>query len=453
MHFKPYRSILAAFTLAFVCSQAEALSLMQAYEYALVNDPSFRSAIKEYEAGLANETIGRAALLPKVNASYYTASNYSKQWGAAYSGGPNYINTSQYPSDYGGAFLNQPLFSLEAIAKWKQGAAQADAARAKFVFNSQELLIRVLQSYLDVLYANDQLSYQRTERDAYKAQVTLYQMLQQKGEGKITDVLEATAAYQLAESKVIDAEDIARLNRQKLADITKVPFSETEKLSRLTYRFKLLKLHHTKYEEWAELALENNQELRSLSHQVESARQQYKQSHAGHYPTVSLVGGISTQHSNTPTSIAQTFNQNYVGVQVNLPILNGGEIIGRSDQSFANFEKSQADKDVANDRVLADTRKQFDLVQSTRAKLVALDAAVASSEALVKATKAGIKNGEKISVDALLADRALYLAKRDLAQAKYTYLLAYLRMGQLAGSLKVEDLYQIAEFFESHKTQ
>ena len=431
----------------FLSANVYAFDLKQAYDYALAGDPAFRAAIKEYEAGLANETIGRAALLPKVNASYYKASNYSKQWGALYSGGPRYSNTYNYPSDYGGAFLNQPLFSLEAIAKWKLGNAQGAAARAQFVFNSQELLIRVLQSYLEVLYAKDQLSYITKERDAFKAQAVLYEQLKKKGEASLTDVLEAIASYQMAEAKSVDAEDALRLNRQKLANTTKASSAEVEQIRPLSGKFKLFKLPHANYESYAQLALENNQELISLGHKIESARQEYKISDAGHYPTLNLVGGISTQNSNTPTSISQTFNQNYVGLQLNVPLLNGGETIGRSTQSFANYEKSQADRDVAIDRILAETRKQFDLVHSTKAKITALEAAVTSSQMLVTATIAQIKKGEKVSVDALLAEKNLYLAQRDLAQVKYAYLLAYVRLAQLSGSLTVDDLTKISRLF------
>jgi outer membrane protein, protease secretion system len=39
-----------------------ALDLMQSYELVLRNDPTYRSASKDYEAGLENNTIGRSAL-------------------------------------------------------------------------------------------------------------------------------------------------------------------------------------------------------------------------------------------------------------------------------------------------------------------------------------------------------------------------------------------------------
>lgn len=77
--------------------------------------------------------------------------------------------------------------------------------------------------------------------------------------------------------------------------------------------------------------------------------------------------------------------------------------------------------------------------------------AVESSETLVKATKASVKGGEKTNLDALVADRALFVARRDLAQAKYTYLIAYLQLLQLGGSLTVDEFNKVAEFFGHQK--
>lgn len=442
------RKSLIAGMLSIGLSQAWGIDLYESYDMALANDPTFRSALKEYEAGLSNETIGRSALMPKVNASYYGAQNRATQWGAAYSGGPNTANNFQYPSNYYGAFLNQPLFSLEALAKWKQGSAQADAARTKFVLNSQELLIRVLQTYLTVLNAQDQLEYQEAERNAYREQVSVARRSYQKGQATITDILEAESAYQQSEAKLVEAQNALEYARRQLIDVTKAPEADVKRLSRLTNRFRLLKLAPLTFDEWVHKALEANQELATMNSQVEVARQEYRKNHAGHYPTVSLVAGATSQSSNTVVSIAQTTNQNYIGFQVNVPIFNGGEIIGRSRQTYASFEKSAADRDVTQDKVLTELRRQYDLVQSSSKKIEALSKAVESSSLLVQSTKAGIKGGEKINLDALLADRTLYSSKRDLAMAKYQYLIAYLRLHQLGGTVTVEDYNKIASFFE-----
>jgi outer membrane protein, protease secretion system len=429
-------------------AQASAIDLYESYDLALANDPTFRAALKEYEAGLANETIGRAALMPKINASYYGAQNRATQWGAAYSGGPNTANNFQYPSNYYGAFLNQPLFSLEALAKWKQGSAQADAARTKFVLSSQELLIRVLVAYLTTLNAQDQLDFQEAERNAFREQASLNKRMQQKGQATITDVLEAESAYQQSEARVVEAQNALEYARRQLIDVTKASEVEVQKLARLTERFRLLRLSPVSFDDWAHKALEANQELATMNSQVEVARQEYRKNHAAHYPTVSLVAGATSQSSNTVVSIAQTTNQNYIGVQVNLPIFNGGEITGRSRQTYAGYEKSTADRDVTQDKVLTELRKQYDLVQSSARKIEALTKAVESTHLLVKSTNAGIKAGEKVNLDALLANKNMYSTRKDLALAKYQYLIAYLKLHQVGGTVTVEDYNKIASFFE-----
>lgn len=431
--------------------QANAFDLFQAYDYALANDPSFQSAIKEYEGGLANETIGRAALYPKLNASYYAAQNTATQWGRAYSGGPNQALSWQYPSNYYGLFLNQPLFSLEAVARMKQGSAQADAARNRFINSSQQLLIRVLQAYVDVLFAQDQLSYIEAERDSYKQQAISNEKLHAKGFATITDVLEAKAAYQLSEAKVIEASNGLLLKRKELENITKASDVDLKKLATLNHRFRLFRLNPTTYEDWTHKALEANPDLAAVSNQVEVARQEYKKNHAAHFPVVSIVGGLTSQQSNSVVSIQNTTNQSYIGVQVNVPIFQGGEIIGRSNQTFAGYEKAVSERDVSLNKITTEVKKQFDMVVTSSQKIEALTKAVESSEHLVKATKASVKGGEKTNLDALVADRALFVARRDLAQAKYAYLISYLQLQQLGGSLTVDEFNKVAEFFGSTK--
>jgi protease secretion system outer membrane protein len=47
----------------------------------------------------------------------------------------------------------------------------------------------------------------------------------------------------------------------------------------------------------------------------------------------------------------------------------------------------------------------------------------------------------------LNAQQQLYTSRRDLALARYNYLLAYLRMRSAAGTLNQQDLGNIAGYF------
>ena len=429
-------------------SPTHALNLQQAYELALSNDPVYRSAVKEFEAGVENEGIGRAAILPKVAANYNKSANKATQWGAQYTGGPTISSNYNYPSDYSALQLTQPLFSLEALARWRQGSAQADFSKTRFLFNAQDLLIRVLQAYTDYLFAIDQWTYQRTERDSFAEQAKVALKMFEKGESSKTDALEAESALYVSEAKLLDAADAIEYNRRKLDSIIGKTITEKDKVAMLTPTFPFLKFTPTSYADWKEKALDGNLELKAAINQVEVAKQEYKKNDAGHYPVMNMIAAATTQNSNTVTSINQTTNQNYIGVQLSLPLYSGNEVSSRAAQAYANYEKSRADYDVAKDKVLVELRKQYDLVNTGAQKITALGKAKASATLLVEAMRKSVQAGEKINLDVLVAKKNLYVTSRDLAQAKYNYLIAFLKVKQLSGDLEVEDFQKIAIYFK-----
>ena len=443
-----FRKKLLAGLVLMGASSAYALNLQEAYELALSNDPVYRSAVKEYEAGLENESIGRAAVLPKVAANYNKSTNQATQWGAQYTGGPNVSYNWSYPSDFSAVQLTQPLFSLEALARWRQGTAQTDFSKSRFLFNAQDLLIRVLQSYTDYLYSIDQYSYQKTERDSFAEQFRVAQKLYEKGEGTKTDALEAESALYVSDAKLVDAADAIEYNKRKLDSIIGKSIESKEKIALLAPSFPFINFTPNRFADWKEKALATNLELKAATNQVEIARQEYKKNDAGHYPVMNMIAAVTSQNSNTVTSINQTTNQNYVGVQITLPLYSGNEVSSRSAQAFANYEKSKADYDVAKDKALIELRKQFDAVNSGAQKISALTKAQSSATLLVEATKKSVQAGEKINLDVLVAQKNLYITSRDLAQAKYNYLIAYLKVKQLTGELEVDDFQKVATYFK-----
>lgn len=432
---------------AFLPTSALALDLMSAYEYALNNDPTYRSASKENEAGQANRVIGRAQLMPRINYNYWTAANNLKQSGPAYTGGPNQTYNKAYPSDNQTAQLTQPIFDLGALARYRQGVAQGDFAEAKFAYQSQDLLVRTLQAYVDLLFAEDQLNYQTAERNAYHEQMKVNQRMFEKGEGTRTDLLESTASFSLAEAKVIEAQDNQENAKRKLEAMMGEPIKSVKEVKKLSGHFKIQPISPKAFEDWKELALGSNPELTAMSHQIEIARQTYQQNKAAHYPTVSGFVSWNQQKSYTVVTVSQESLQSMVGVSVNVPIFSGGETVGKTTQSRASYEKSQADYDATRDRIITELKKQFDAVNSSLQRVEALTRAVSSSSELTRAMRKSIQGGVRINLDALLADKAFATAQRDLAQAKYSYLLSVLKLKQQAGILTVEDLEKTATYF------
>ena len=445
--FQLLRCLFLAWFLLIYSNIANALNLIQAYEAALSNDPEFRIALKENEAGQASRVVGRAADLPQVSASIYQASTDSKIAGPAYLNGPNVITNRAYPANNTVVQLTQPLINLEALARYRLGHAQADLSDARFMYRSQDLLVRVLQAYTDVLYAQDQLTFTVAERDAKKEQLTVNKRMLEKGEGTITDKLETQASYEMSEAQVIEAQDNAELAKRKLEVLIGNPISSLSAVRKLSNQFRVIPLVPSAFELWKETALASNPEIRAQSHNIEVNRQDYQRNRAGHYPVLSGIASWNQAKSYTVSTIYQDTNTSSVGVQLTIPIFSGGEVTGRTSQARANFEKSQAEFDAVTNKVITELRKQYDLVISSQKKVMALTRAVESASELVKAMRKSIQAGQRINLDALIADRGLANAQRDLSQARYAYLLATLRLKQQAGTLTVEDLEQVATNF------
>lgn len=443
--------IASAIALSLVMTQANALDLMNAYESALANDPTFRAAVKDAEAGRANLEIGRSGLLPQLSANYYSAVNNSRvtqpQFGSA--GGPTVITNQAYPSNNSYFQVTQALFNLQAMAQFRQGTAQANLAQARLAYNTQDLLIRVLQAYTDVLFARDQYSYYNAQKDAFKEQMVVNARRLEKGEGTITDSLETKASYEMAEAQVIEARDVINNNKRKLEAIIGMQLQSPAEVRPILKTFKVKPLNPRAFELWQETALASNPEILAGQHNEEVARQDFQKNVGANFPVINAVATWGQQNSYYISTINQQATTSTAGIQATWALFNGGQTTGLISQSRANLEKATAQLDETRARVLTELRKQYDSVLSSEQKVAALNRAVESATELTKAMRLSIKGGERINMDALLADKGLANAQRDLAQAKYNYLLAFLRLKQQAGNLTIEDLQQVATFFEA----
>jgi outer membrane protein len=99
-------------------------------------------------------------------------------------------------------------------------------------------------------------------------------------------------------------------------------------------------------------------------------------------------------------------------------------------------------------RVTQLTRSSFLSVVSNAARAGALQQAVISNQASLEATEAGFEVGTRTQVDVLLALQDLFRAQRDLAGARYNFLVDRLRLQRAVGSLSEADLRMINQFLE-----
>lgn len=422
---------------------AGAINLVQAYEAALQNDPTFRSATHDYEAGIENRILGRSNLLPNVSANY-SNSKVKADVDAVVGGVTTPTNHLEYSSKVAAVQLRQPLFNLDGLARYKQGLSQSDYATAQFAFRKQDLILRLTTAYTDALFAGTQLRLAEVQRDVYVEQRSVNNRLFEKGEGTKTDMLETQARLDVAEAQVLEARDNVETTRATLAGIVG---REIDGLNDVVENFRISPDATRGFADWKDIALKENPEIAALGFAIETARQEVNKNRAGHAPRLDFIASYSKNNSDTLNTYNQNSTQKAVGIQLTIPLYSGGAVSASTRQAVANQEKAKSDLQATTDRVLVELRKQYALVNSSVSRLRALDKAVASGTLLITATEQSIKGGVRINLDLLNAQQQLYTTKRDQAQARYNYLLGLLRLRAAAGVLDIDALREVAGYF------
>ena len=198
-------------------------------------------------------------------------------------------------------------------------------------------------------------------------------------------------------------------------------------------------------DEWVNVAELQNFALKVQQAAYELAAQEVKKVWTQHYPTVDLVAQYSDQTGvgGAITGRGIDLTSKSIGVQVNLPIFQGGSTQSRVREAVANQEKARHDLENAHRNTVLQVRQHYLNVTNGIAQVKALTQALISSKTQLDSTMMGQEVGVRTEVDVLNAQQQFYSARRDLAKAYHGYLMSRLRLSAEAGELDEEVLQQI----------
>ena len=183
LSFRRRAVLLLSIAALFQTGTAAAFGLMQAFDAALQNDPVYRAAIHENAAGQQFKALGRSHLLPTMS-FVYTQNQNAQDLTRTLTGESTF---RQFPSETEVLQFRQPLFNLDAFARYKQGIAQTSQSEAKFSERSQDLIVRIVGAYADAKHAEDQLALAVAQLNVYADQRQMNDRMFAKGEGTKTD--------------------------------------------------------------------------------------------------------------------------------------------------------------------------------------------------------------------------------------------------------------------------
>ena len=436
------RSVLWIFSLAlFGLGQAQAAdtqNLLQIYQQALQHDPVWASA-QSANRGMQEKLVqSKAQYLPTVT---FNAGASASQTDVKYVGSGSIYKTEGRQNFEGynyGLSVSQPLYRQQIRVQLAQARSLVDQADKQLVLAQQNLILRSSKVYFDVLMAQDKVELIHAQQLAIKQQLAQAKANFDVGTATITDFNEAQARFDLVQAQEIAA--VSDLEIKKRA-IQAVIGQLAAPLSGVRNDLQPSLPEPVDMEKWVAMAEQNNLSILIQKQALDVATQEVDRQNAGHMPTLDAVGSYVDTYSNGGISgFGNDLKNATIGLQLQIPIYQGGAVSSKVREAVANKEKATDDLEQARRQADLDARQAYLNLVSSVSQIKAYEQALTSSQSQLDSTVLGYEVGVRTSVDVLNAQQQFFGAKRDLLQARYTYLMNIIALKAATGLLAEVDV-------------
>ncbi len=427
-------------------TQVSRLSLSDIYTHAYHTDSRIGTVRNEFEA---SEYHARADLArtwgPQLafvaGFSWRDASNASSslvQMGNFGSGSSNSVGIS----------LSQPIFNYQQILQTKQSKFAIALNELRNVIAQQDLMTRIVKSYLDILKAEISIEFKDQE---YQAARTHLEYLEQQlivEPSMIVSVEEARA-------RLNSIEGSKKLYETNLA-VAKGLFLQTWGIDLSTHRLRRLK-PNLQFElpspnnvaDWAQRARESNLVVQHNKGLVELAKFDIQKARAALYmPVISGTFNYSRQE-NSFAGIPDFVNYGYnAGINVTIPLADSGYTNSKTKELVSIRESIRYNVITAQNNAVDASNNSFFNIVNGLPTIESYQEAVEKDAFVLDGKKEFFQYNLSSSFEVLVAVRQLNASKQQLIDEQFKVLLNKITLLQAAGTLSPSDLRDFDSLFE-----
>lgn len=414
-------------------------SLVDIYQQALSHDPTLASALSANRAAQELIEQGKALYRPTVNftAEANAIGSDIRYLNAIAPPGRSNFETYKYGVD-----ARQPIYRKQNLVQMDQALTQVSQADKQLYLSQQVLILRTTQVYFEVLIAQDKIDLIIAQKAAILSQLEQAKATFEVGAATITDVNEAQARYDL-----VTAQEIAAINEYEIAKraVQAITGDIPQKLATVKADIKT-NIVTQSMDKWLAVAAQNNLNIQIQQDTLKYSEQEIARAEAGHFPTLDAVASYSDSYANGSVSAFGAVNDlktGTIGLQLQIPLYQGGATNSRIRQAALNKQKALDDVEITRRQTELDTQRAYLNLNTSIAQVKAYEQALISSQSQVDSTKLGYEVGVRTSVDVLNAQQQFFSAKRDLLQSRYNYLVNIIRLKTAVGVVAEVDLADI----------
>ena len=434
MHATHLTSLVAALALVFSAG-VQSANLSETYRSALAHDAQYASARASYRATQEKLPQARAGLLPSVSADAYVRRNDVE---STLPGGD-----ARFTSDGFSATAAQPLFRMQNWVVHEQAKLQLQVGESQLKLAQQDLILRVARAYFDVLQAQDNIAFIQAQKAAISEQLASAKRNFEVGNATVTDTHEAQARFDLA-----TAQEIAATNEReiRLRTLQRLVGKSPLPLAALGDKVSMPLPATGAIDDWVNRAAEQNLQSRIQRDLKLIADREVARNRASGYPTLDAVASYTVANNQNFGSQQVDTRTGVIGLELAVPIYQGGLLSSRVREAVANQDKARFDLENATREAGLQASQAYLNAVNGEAQVKALEQARISTQAQLDSTRLGLQVGVRTSLDVLNAQQQVLSAQRDLSAARYNFIMAGLNLQAAVGELDEADLAEVDRY-------
>lgn len=436
---RPLAWLLAA--LAVVPAGAQAQDLLTVWRAAQGHDRTLAVARAEHGAAQAGREQAAALRRPTVSAALGAGwgQGHTRMDGAQFSApgmgtssGVDFATSvNSGPATRASVVAQYPLLNRGREASRAQLELGADMGDVAWRAAQADLAQRTAEHYFALAVAQERLRVAERQAQALKRADTEARDRFELGDSPVTDVHEAQAALAGVQAQVESARLQAELARQTLARSTGLEAPSARLPARSPVPGDTL-------QGWIDAALADSPRLQLAQQGVTMARHELARRRASGAATVDLVAQAGLERLDGHGDFGSATNRSrngLVGVQINIPLYDGGMSGAQASEGARLLDKAQAQLDLAREQIAEQVRAAWLGWQAGQARVAALEQGFAASTARLDATRLGREVGDRTLLDVLNAENDHARATLALAEARVEQVSSRLRLAALADRL------------------
>jgi len=324
------------------------------------------------------------------------------------------------------ATLNQTLFSVESIQRFRAARTGEEAAMLTYDDTLDVITLTVGASYLQVIEASSRI--EAAEAQVRNAEALYNQAVDtfQAGTSPKIDVTRTSVQLHTEQYNLSIARNNFAIAKLNLSRAIGLPLGQMfDNVDRVPYT----DLNPQSVEDALRTAYSSRSDFRAALSSVRSAQQQLSAVRGERYPVLAVNGGYGVQGANLG-SLHGAFT---LEAGVNVPIFTGGRIKGDLTQAEAALRQRKAEAENLRGQIDYDVRTAFLNLQAAREQVEVSRQNVDLANENLSRSKERFASGVTDSVEVVQAEQSLASANDQFIAALYSHNVSKLQLARALG--------------------